>query len=82
VTPRLRRRVEADFPGSTEAVPLVEAVGDTERVQAAVVLAARGDLDELRAMADLARLDRRDALVAGDLADAGWERRLDAVLGT
>lgn len=51
VSERLRRRIERDFreTGSAASViGLVGAVGDSERVQAAFVLRARGDLARLR----------------------------------
>jgi hypothetical protein len=53
----------------------------SERVQAAVVLAASGNLARLRQMLDLATADWRDALVAAELADEGWQQRLDIELG-
>jgi hypothetical protein len=53
----------------------------SERVQAAVVLAARGDEELLTEAVDLARADWRDVLVAAGLADGNWQHRLDEVLG-
>jgi hypothetical protein len=84
VSDRLRKRIERDFPapGSAPAViELVSTIGDTERVQAAVVLWARGDLARLRNARDLALDDWRDVLVRAELADGGWPSRLDTELG-
>jgi hypothetical protein len=84
VSDRLRKRIERDFPepGSAPAViELVGAVEETERVQAAVVLWARGDLARLRDARDLASQDWRDVLVRAGLADEDWRSRLDAELG-
>jgi hypothetical protein len=84
VSERLRRRIERDFgePGSAAAViDMVAAADESERVQAAVVLWAGGDLARLRDARDLARLDWRDVLVRADLADEDWRLRLDAELG-
>jgi hypothetical protein len=84
VSDRLRRRIERDFrePGSAAAViGFVTAAGESERVQAAVVVWASGDLARLRDACDLAGRDWRDVLVRADLADADWRLRLDAELG-
>jgi hypothetical protein len=53
----------------------------TERVLAAVVLSAAGSIKELRRLLALARTDRRDPLMASQLAEADWPARLDAELG-
>ena len=60
---------------------LVGAVNESERVQAAVVLWAAGDLARLHDALDLAELDWRDVLVRADLADEDWPARLEAELG-
>jgi hypothetical protein len=58
------------------------AVRDAEqRVQAAIVLAAGGDLARLRQMLDLATVDWRDLLVAAGLADRDWQQQLSIELG-
>jgi len=59
-----------------------EAFGrqDPERVQAALVLAAFGDLKRFVAGVRLLRIDLRDVLVAGGLAEGDWPERLDAEL--
>jgi hypothetical protein len=84
VSERLRRRIERDFrePGSAATViGLVGGVGEPERVQAAVVVWAKGDLARLRDACDLAGRDWRDALVRGGLAGEDWRSRLVAELG-
>jgi hypothetical protein len=84
MTPRLLRRVRSDFPGSgsaDEIARLVSDVAPSERVQAAIVLSAKGDLRKLRDSIALARSDWRDVLVRGDLADEDWTERLDSSLG-
>jgi hypothetical protein len=60
---------------------LVGAVGETERVQAAVVIWANGDLARLRDARDLATQDWRDVLVRAGLADDDWRSLLDIELG-
>jgi hypothetical protein len=84
-TPRLLRRIEHDFPdadSASEVAKIVEAAGETERVQAAVVLWANGDLARLRDAHDLAMADWRDVLVRSGLADEDWPQRIDVELGT
>jgi hypothetical protein len=85
VSDRLRRRIERDFrePGSAPAViEMVGAVRETERVQAAVVVWANGDLARLRNACNLASQDWRDVLVRAGLADEDWRSRLDSELGS
>jgi hypothetical protein len=60
---------------------LVARASDSERVRAAIVLAAKGDLAEIRSGADLAAVDWRDVLVSGGHADDNWRQRLDRDLG-
>jgi hypothetical protein len=62
-------------------VRLVEAASDDERIQAAIVFAASGDVSGIRAGAELARIDWRDVLVNGGLADDDWTSVLFAELG-
>lgn len=85
VSKRLLRRIDRDFPepGSAAAViDMVTAVaGETERVQAAVVMLAEGDLALLRDACDLATLDWRDVLVNAGLAATDWPSRLEDELG-
>ena len=86
LTPRLLARVRADFADQETFVveELREASSggqDRERILAAIVLGAAGDIDRLCELVDLSRLDWRDVLCAGGLADGAWAERLDAVLG-
>ncbi len=84
VTARLRRRIERDFAlqGNAEEVEwIVSQARDSERIQAAIVLLAAGDLERLLDAVDLALIDSRDLLVAAELAHEGWALRLDACLG-
>jgi hypothetical protein len=91
LSPRLRRRIEHDFPpGSAEMVlSYLGTLADTayggqscERVQAAVVLASRGQWDRFKPMLQLVKLDWRDVLMAGGLGEDNWRAVLDAELGT
>ncbi len=88
-TDRLRRRVQRDFPAGTaeELIKRIAALPPSatgnqspERVQAALVLAARRQWRWFDALLRLLDQDWRDVLVAGDLADADWPARLDAEL--
>jgi hypothetical protein len=84
MTRRLRERIQRDFPepGSAQQVSLlVSETSESERVQAAIVLWARGDLARVRDARRLAIEDWRDALVRAELADEDWRERLDAELG-
>ncbi|MBM7774575.1 hypothetical protein JOD54_004779 [Actinokineospora baliensis] len=53
----------------------------TERVQAAIVLLADGDMARLRDALALSVVDWRDVLVGASLADEDWPSRLDRELG-
>jgi hypothetical protein len=92
-TARLERRIRRDFPEPGAATGVLRLLTDlpqragydgdilaSERVQAAVVLAASGNLARLRQMLDLATA-WCDALVAAELADQDWQQRLDIELG-
>jgi hypothetical protein len=86
LTPRLLARVRADYAADETFVieELREASSggqDRERVLAAIVLGAAGDVDRLCELVELSRLDWRDVLCAGGLADSAWAERLAAVLG-
>jgi hypothetical protein len=84
MTQRLRARVLRDFPtpgSAEEVVRLVEATTGDERIQAAIVLAAAGSVSSIRSAADLARIDWRDVLVNGGLAQEDWKAVLHAELG-
>jgi len=92
LTQRLVARVRRDFqPAGVDAVvgrlegltlPFLEGDDEgTERVRAAVVLLADGDLRRLDEAAALAEQDWRDVLVAAGLANEDWRERLAAALG-
>ncbi|MFL6239066.1 MAG: hypothetical protein ACJ735_06200 [Actinomycetes bacterium] len=78
---RLARRVTADFGSTDEAATLLGEAGDSERVQAAVLLWARGDMTRLREGVSVAQQDWRDALVRAGLAGDDWSEQLDRELG-
>ncbi|MCO1575879.1 hypothetical protein M8C13_08925 [Crossiella sp. SN42] len=88
---RLLRRIRRDFPaaGSAEEIhrQLAELRHDSddmlgsERVQAAIVLLAAGDLARFRQAVTLSRTDWRDVLIAAGLANTDWATQLDQVLG-
>jgi hypothetical protein len=91
LTPRLSERIRRDFPAGTadEVAGYLtsladEALGgqDPERVQAAIVIASAGQWDRFLSVFRLLKLDWRDVLVAGGLANADWPARLDAELGS
>ena len=85
-TARLARRVRQDFGDDAELVlaALVELPRDaaSERVQAAVVKLANGDLGRLDRQLKEARIDWRDVLVAAGFAHEDWPWRLDDYLGS
>lgn len=87
ITPRLERRISADYPG--RAGEIVELLAQTEsgnqnreRVIAAIVIGSHGDVDDLRRLVELSRIDWRDVLVEGGLAYPDWPAQLDHHLGT
>ena len=60
VSRRLQRRIARDFPqrgSAEEVIRLLTDVSDSERVQAAIVLASNGDLREFKREAELAVID-------------------------
>ncbi len=84
LTQRVRARIERDFAeagSADEVIRLVAGAGDSERVQAAVVLAASGRLRDLRDAVALAQIDWRDLLVNVGLGNEDWPTRLDSALG-
>ena len=84
ISDRLRRRIECDFPAAGSAASVAEmvaAASESERIQAAVVFCARGDLDRLRAACELTKRDWRDVLAGAGLAHEDWPSRLDTELG-
>lgn len=91
---RLERRIQRDFPepGSANGIiaaldRLPEAAGygeevlRSERIRAAIVLYADGDLVRFRRAVQLAMTDWRDLLMTADLGHDDWPARLDAALG-
>ncbi|MET7303531.1 hypothetical protein [Embleya sp. NPDC005575] len=91
---RLERRIRRDFPepgSAPEILRILNALPDaagydqealrSERVRAAIVLLAEGDIAGFRRAVELAKADWRDLLVAAELADAHWPDRLDTELG-
>ncbi len=85
VTARLADRVRRDFPepgSASDSIHRLAKVGEGERVQAAVVLWARGDRARFDDSLALCSVDWRDVLVRGGLADDDWPDRLDAELGS
>ena len=84
-TQRLINRIRHDFEPNDAAEVIgwlggltEDAFGrqDPERIQAAIVLAAAGDLGRFYQLIKLLRLDWRDVLVAGELAHGDWPGRL------
>ncbi len=76
--------MQRDFPtrrAAEEVAAIVRAAGDSERVQAAVVIWGQGDVARIRDARDLALADRRDVLIRAGLADEDWTYRLDVELG-
>ncbi|MET9590859.1 hypothetical protein ABZY45_07795 [Streptomyces sp. NPDC006516] len=94
ITERLQRRIRRDFPDAKVAEEVESSlrlmvwklgpdgmmgVGQ-ERLMAAVVMYARGDVRQLRETASLERIDWRDLLVATRLADRDFPQYLDQEL--
>ena len=81
LTQRLHDRISRDFPlGTAERVTAyltsltADACGgqDLERIQAAVVLASRGQWERFKAVFNLVSVDWRDVLMAGGLGNKDW----------
>ncbi|WP_405734296.1 hypothetical protein OG885_22150 [Streptomyces sp. NBC_00028] len=90
LTPRIRQRILRDFgEGEREAVEgmltdLQQSLDrhvDKERITAATLLHAAGNMDALLLAVQDARDDWRDVLMGSGLEHDGWERRLDAEFG-
>lgn len=86
VSRRLRRQISHDFPGFEDEVErqlgLAESGGqDRERVLAAIVFTASGDLERLENAVELSHQDWRDVLLGSGLAGEDWPAVLDARLG-
>lgn len=88
---RLKRRLLVDFgPDGGEILAALEAIPeslslaerqDAERLQAALVLSARGRTSEFASRLSLAKADWWDALVAAGLQNSDWPQGLAAALG-
>lgn len=88
---RLERRIRRDFPEPGSAPEILRLLTElarhpddhlgSERVQAAIVLLADGDIGRFRQALDLGQTDWRDVLMAAGLADEDWPDRLDRELG-
>ena len=89
VSRRLEARVRRNFAGDVADVVLARLAAlsparaekqSAERIQAATVLLAEGDLEKFEHAAQRAELDWRDVLVWSGLS-VGWRARLDEELG-
>jgi phosphoribosylformimino-5-aminoimidazole carboxamide ribotide isomerase len=94
LTARVRRRVERDYPGADRDTALDLLVGldlgssragreaaGRERIHAALLMLAGGDVRRLASEAAEAARDWRDTLVAADLAGDDWPSRVESELG-
>jgi hypothetical protein len=86
LTPRVERRVQQDFPGEFQLVDDILSrlrvdTSEPERVVAAVVLAADGELTGLVRAVELANDRPNELLVEAELAHPDWPQRLDDTLG-
>ena len=81
---RLIKRIERDFSEQdvAEVIRAVRESSNSERVQAAAVLWARGDLSRLRDSVALIQVDYRDALVRAGLEHEDWPQKLDTELNS
>ncbi|MFD9960010.1 hypothetical protein [Amycolatopsis sp. NPDC058986] len=89
---RLQRRIRQDFSESDSVQEILRMLADlsrqtgddvldTERVHAAIVLVAQGDITRFREALVMSKQDWRDVLVAAGLANEDWRTRLDQELG-
>ncbi|WP_369248528.1 hypothetical protein [Streptomyces sp. R41] len=92
ISARLQERIRRDFPDADVArgvvgglrvlaVELEDSRQSSERLMAAAVLIAAGDVDRFRSAVRLARADWRDLLMAGELGHEDWPQVLDEELG-
>ncbi|MFB7288858.1 hypothetical protein [Actinacidiphila glaucinigra] len=94
ISTRVERRIRRDFPergAAPEIMRMLDELPETagydpevfgsERLQAAIVLLARGSVHRFREAVLLARTDWRDLLVAAALAHEDWPEALNAELG-
>ncbi|EST26278.1 hypothetical protein N566_24030 [Streptomycetaceae bacterium MP113-05] len=84
---RIAGRIRRDFPEPEVAALVVDLLEgwanagpqrEVDRVQAAIVLSAAGDVDQVEALVGLAHTDYRDALVSTGFAHADWRARMEA----
>ncbi|MET7544761.1 hypothetical protein ABZS94_03120 [Streptomyces sp. NPDC005500] len=91
ISERLHRRIRRDFPDQDVVKGVVGALRvladelsssrqDTERLLAAAVFIAAGNLNRFISAVQIARKDWRDLLLGGDLADEDWPSVLDQEL--
>ncbi|MGC0339521.1 hypothetical protein [Streptomyces sp. SLBN-8D4] len=91
ISARLHARIERDFPepGAAKGVEgalrklaeeLQDSRQDPERLMAAAVLIAQGDVGRFRRAVGIARQDWRDLLMGGGLGHEDWPRVLDEEL--
>lgn len=88
ITARLERRIRREFPADPVLVLEVlselelEAAGEArERILAAIVFVAGGDVEALERAIEVAEVDWRDVLVAAGLERDDWRQHLDEALG-
>ena len=88
VSDRLRRYIEAAFEQADAPLALrllsdwtlpVEGAG--ERLHAAALIRADGDVDALAEALDLGKVDYRDLLMYTGLEHEDWPKRLDELAG-
>lgn len=86
-SPRIAERLAADFGASAPAMlSTLERLNvsqqvDTERIHAAILLAARGSQTMFQDALEHAQEDWRDLLDRAGLADADWRHKIDAEFG-
>lgn len=89
VSPRVAERIARDFgeDSSSHVIELLSSLDlrpssaeADERITAAIVLVAAGDVDRLVHAAGLAEKDWRDVLVAAGLENEDWRDLLDESL--
>ncbi|MGV9346342.1 hypothetical protein ACWDSD_16240 [Streptomyces spiralis] len=90
VSARVAERVRRDFPDPDVAAVVIELLEewgnssgwDVDRVQSAIVLKARGDVDEVLALLEVAYADYRDALMETGFGHEDWEQRMEEAFGS
>ena len=77
----VQRQIEVATEQAAGNWRIFDSEEGVERVQAAIVLWAQGDLARVRNAIELLGRDWRDALVRGALAEPSWPERLEKELG-